>query len=283
MASGPASSRAWPTPATLPCPKMPHIPATDRCRTPSRSVYCTDRKRTSACATVSLMRPRPPRAAARRPARPVQRQPLVREPALPGAPHPRVRRVVADQPGARRAGPRHHVEVVHVVAGYGHARPVPAVGDQHGVAGAHFGEHVGRAAGGGVDPLVADGGRAAAQLVVVDLLQPGLVRPLLVVLVRRVGRPVAAGGEHFDGDEPVAGEDVRGGEVVHLAAGAARAAQFDRYGGGGPVARGQPPGAAGTRQREPAAARDCAAPRGCHAARTRSRRRRRRRPAGRAA
>ncbi|GAA5772921.1 hypothetical protein Aros01_09484 [Streptosporangium roseum] len=49
-----------------------------------------------------------------------------------------------------------------------------------------------------------------------------------VVLVRRVGRPVAAGGEHLDRDELVAVEGVRGAEVVDLAAGLAGAADLDR-------------------------------------------------------
>src|SRR3954451_17132781 len=46
-------SSAWPTPATLPCPKMPKQPGMSRCRTPSRSLYWLARKRTSAWATVS--------------------------------------------------------------------------------------------------------------------------------------------------------------------------------------------------------------------------------------
>src|SRR3954454_16936694 len=52
-----ASSRAWPTPATLPCPKIPKQPGISRCRTPSRSLYWLARKRTSAWETVSRIVP----------------------------------------------------------------------------------------------------------------------------------------------------------------------------------------------------------------------------------
>src|SRR3954454_8038830 len=51
--SSPCSSSACPTPATLPCPKMPKQPGIRRCCTPSRSLYWLARKRTSACETVS--------------------------------------------------------------------------------------------------------------------------------------------------------------------------------------------------------------------------------------
>ncbi len=48
-------SSAWPTPATLPWPKIPKQPAIRRCSVPSRSLYWLARKRMSACATVNLM------------------------------------------------------------------------------------------------------------------------------------------------------------------------------------------------------------------------------------
>src|SRR3954464_7149899 len=48
-----ASRSACPTPATLPCPKIPKHPGISRCCTPSRSLYWFARKRTSACETVS--------------------------------------------------------------------------------------------------------------------------------------------------------------------------------------------------------------------------------------
>ena len=47
-----ASSSAWPTPATLPWPKMPKHPAISRRSTPSRSLYWLARNRTRAWATV---------------------------------------------------------------------------------------------------------------------------------------------------------------------------------------------------------------------------------------
>ena len=55
-----------------------------------------------------------------------------------------------------------------------------------------------------------------------------LVVSVLVVLVRRVGRPVPAGREHLDGDELVAGEGPGRAEVVDLPAGLTGTAQFDR-------------------------------------------------------
>src|SRR3954471_12676933 len=48
-----ACSSACPTPATLPCPKIPKQPGISRCRTPSRSLYWWARNRTTACATVN--------------------------------------------------------------------------------------------------------------------------------------------------------------------------------------------------------------------------------------
>src|SRR4029450_717685 len=48
---------AWPTPATLPWPKMPKHPGIRRCSCPSRSLYWLARNRTTAWATVSRMVP----------------------------------------------------------------------------------------------------------------------------------------------------------------------------------------------------------------------------------
>src|SRR5579864_3651373 len=47
--------RAWPNPATLPCPKMPKHPPKKRCSAPSRSTCCAARNRRRACPTVSSM------------------------------------------------------------------------------------------------------------------------------------------------------------------------------------------------------------------------------------
>src|SRR5919198_390966 len=108
---------------------------------------------------------------------------------------------------------------------------------------------------GAVHPLVPHPGPAAAHLEVVDLLQRRLLRrPLLVVLVGRVGRPVAAGGEHLHGDQLVGLERLRGAEVVHLAAGLAGAAQLHLDALGGAVAGRQPPPRPGGGQGEAAAA-----------------------------
>src|SRR6185312_11197144 len=46
-------SRAWPSPATLPWPKMPRVAGTSRRRWPSATEYCRDRYVTTAWATVS--------------------------------------------------------------------------------------------------------------------------------------------------------------------------------------------------------------------------------------
>src|SRR5829696_623255 len=162
-------------PATLPCPKMPKQPAKSLWTVPSRSVRWAARKRTVAWATVSrtvsLMRHLPlgrraawPRSVrASRSLHLPEGQPRVDRLAGPGATHPGVRRVVADQPGPLGARPGHDVEVVEVVAGRGHRRAVPAARDEHRVAGANLGEHLGRA----VHPLVRRA--AAAYLVPVDL------------------------------------------------------------------------------------------------------------------
>ena len=167
-------------PATLPCPKIPNAPGIRRCSTPSRSLYWLARNRTSAWATVSLTA---------RLLRGRERQAGVDLLVLPGAADPGVRRVVADQPGPLVAGPGHDVEVVEVVAGGGHRRAVPAVRDEHGVAAAHLGADVDLAARArGVDALVAGAvvGRPRS-----SRSPPArLALALLVVLVRRVGRPV---------------------------------------------------------------------------------------------
>src|SRR5208282_3822215 len=130
-------------------------------------------------------------------------------------------------------------------------RTVPAVRDEHDVPGADLGQHVDGAAGSAVYPLVAD----SRGLEVVDLLELGLVVAYLVVLVRRVGRPVPARREHLDGDELVTLERLGRAEVIDLAAGLTRAAQFHRHRLGRAVAGRQPSGAPRARQGERAAGR----------------------------
>ena len=169
--------------------------------------------------------------------------------ACPGAADPCVGRVVAEPPGPDRLGARHDVEVVQGVAGPGDRRPVPAVRDQDHVARAHLGQHVDRAGGRAVDPLVGE----ALGLEVVDLLEFGLVLARLVVLVRRVGGPVPARGEHLDRDELVAVERPGRAEVVDLAAGLAGPAQFHRHVLGGTIPGFEPARAAGARDGERAA------------------------------
>ena len=76
---------------------------------------------------------------------------------------------------------------------------------------------MGRARG-PVDPLVSRtllAGRAFAHLEVVDLFEFGLVRVGLVVLVRRVRRPVAGRRQYLAGDQPVRVERRRHAKVDH--------------------------------------------------------------------
>src|SRR5215210_7654623 len=163
--SSSACSRAWPTPATLPCPKMPKQPSTSRCSTPSRSLYCWARNRTTAWATVrrTVLISGPPRHRERSErGRGASSSLLVllgkgqtgvdRE-LVPGAADPRVCWVVADQPAALSPGPGHDVEVVQVVSRRGHRGTVPAVRDEYDVAGADLGEHVDRPVGFAVHAL----------------------------------------------------------------------------------------------------------------------------------
>ena len=128
----------------------------------------------------------------------------------PRVAHPVVGRVVAERHRALLAGAGHHVEVVQRVARRGHARPVVAAGDHEHVAVGHgdvdldrlpFGRIVAprvRAVHG--EPLrrvVGAGGPPDAE--VVDLLVVRRALGAVVVLVRRVARPVAVGREHLDG------------------------------------------------------------------------------------
>ena len=211
-------------PATLPWPKMPKQPAKSFCRSPSRSLHWLARKRTTAWATVrrtvvaawvSLVIEH------------LQGEVGGRRLVGPGVADPAVGGVVADEPGPLGTRAGHDVEVVEVVAGRGHRRAVPAVRHEDDVAGAHLGEHVDRPLVGAVDPLVADRARARGlrragrrcDLEVVDLLELGLdARPLLVVLVRRVGAPVAGRGDDLAGDDRVGVEHAGDAEVADLAA-----------------------------------------------------------------
>ena len=120
-----ASSSACPTPATLPCPKMPKQPANSRCSTPSRSLRWAARKRTSAWATVSrtvVIEPSPGVNGSR--GSTAWAAQVSRTQAWAGSSQ-------ISQARSPRAG--HHVEVVQVVAGRRHRRPVPAVRHQHDV------------------------------------------------------------------------------------------------------------------------------------------------------
>ncbi len=130
---------------------------------------------------------------------------------------------------SRSPGSGHHVQVVQVIAGHRHRRPVPAVRDDHHVPAAHLGQNVGGALRRAVHPLVGQArpGRPVGHLEVVDLLQDRFARPLGVVLVRRERRPVPGRGEHLAGDQPVGLQDVRGAEVADPPRAGPGAAQLD--------------------------------------------------------
>ena len=99
-----------------------------------------------------------------------------------------------------------------------------AVGHDDDVAAAHLGAHVDVVAGRGVDALEREAlgvVLAGADLVVVDLLQDPLDLGVLVVLVGRVGGPVASGGQDLAGQQVGGLDVVAQGVVVDLARGGA--------------------------------------------------------------
>ena len=233
---------------------MPQQPAKNGVSTPSRSTYCASRKRTIAWATVSRVVIVPPCRGCRG-GRACRTAVAGRRLVGPGVADPAVRRVVADPPGPLVARAGHHVEVVEVVAGHGHRRAVPSVRDEHDVAAADLGQDVDLLAGVPVDALVGDtgSGRSGGDLEVVDLLELALVVARLVVLVRRVRRPVAARREDLARDDRVRVERVGRAEVVDLAARLPGAAQLDRHGVRRLVPERQATLAARRREGEPAA------------------------------
>src|SRR5215212_4576061 len=173
-------------PATLPWPKMPKQPAKSFCSSPSDSEYCAPRKFTSACATVS----RTFWAISRL----LPHQSRVDALGLPGLPHPSMIGVIGDLPGALNAGSCHHVEVVHVETRSRHTWPVPAVRDKHRIPIVHLRQHLDRLARRGRRPHEAEARltmRTGGDLEVVDLFQLRLGVRGLVVLVGRIGRPIA--------------------------------------------------------------------------------------------
>ena len=206
-------------------------PAISRCWTPSRSLYWTLRNRTSACATVSLILA--PRLRHRESRVHLLVGPAVADPGVIG--------VIHEVPLADAAG--HHVEVVEVVAGRGHRRAVIPARHVDPIAAADLRQQLHPV----VHALV--GEPAAGDLVVVDLLE-------LVVPVRGIRAPVAVRREHLDGDQLVALEGLDGGEVVHLAARVAGAAQLHRHVRGGAVAGGEAARGGRGGNREAALARD---------------------------
>jgi hypothetical protein len=112
--------------------------------------------------------------------------------------------IVDDLPGPFGTGTCHHVEVVHVVSGCGDRWSVIAVRNEHDVTAADLFEHLDRALRGAVHAVIAEASGiawAGGDLEVVDLLERRLDRRLLVVLVRRVARPVAARRDHLAGDQ----------------------------------------------------------------------------------
>ena len=136
--------------------------------------------------------------------------------AFPGATNPAVVGVVADEPVTDGAGASHDVEVVEVVTGSGHGRAMPAVGDENDITGAYLFTDVDGAVVRGIDPLVADGvccfcrgTGGGAGFEVVDFFEGGFPVLFFIVLVGRVRRPVAGGGDNFTDDDAVSFESCR--------------------------------------------------------------------------
>src|SRR5690606_6937120 len=129
-----------------------------------------------------------------------------------------------------------HVEVVHRVAGCGHARAVESPGDHVDVAvtddelvvEAELGR-VGDVGAVEPEPVGVDvGGAGAPDPEVVQLLVVDRALGRVVVLVRRVARPVPVGGEQLDAHQAVGVRPRLGaGEVGDLASGGAGAADLD--------------------------------------------------------
>src|SRR5919112_4493295 len=228
---------------------MPKQPAKSFCSTPSDSEYWTLRNLTIAWATVRLTVAAEGRGGVVPSADEATVSVMVSASLgrcgqagvdvllRPGAAHPGLVRMVGDLPGPLRRGAGHDVQVVHVVARRGHAGTVPAERDEDGIAVVDLLEDVDRVAGRGRGPHEAQpwlAVRAGCDLEVVDLLELGLRLRGLVVLVSRVGRPVAARGDHLAGDDRAGLERVRGGEVAHLTAGLAGPPQLDRHRRGRP-------------------------------------------------
>src|SRR5262249_36956194 len=142
-----------------------------------------------------------------------QGQPWVDVLVFPGATKPSMFGIVDDLPGAFDARAGHHVQVVHVVAGRRDGRTVVAMRYEDDVAAADFLEHLYRTLRCAVDAVIAEPTGiiwARGDLEVVDLLQRGLDGSVLVVLVRRVARPVAAGCDDLARDQRVGLENACG-------------------------------------------------------------------------
>jgi hypothetical protein len=104
---------------------------------------------------------------------------------------------------------------------------VVPVGDEHEVA-VSDGDRDVDAMAGAVEALDGEG-LGPSRAVVVDLFENDLVgRPVLVVLVGRVTRPVARRREHLD-DEKAMGREVGRQDVVDLPRGVSGAARLDRH------------------------------------------------------
>ena len=140
--------------------------------------------------------------------------------------HPGVGGVVARLHGAHRLIAGEDVEVVAGVA-LGDGKGVIALGDQQQIAIVDDVGGVGLAVR-GVEPLQPEAVRRV-DAVVVDLFQVGLARHVVhVVLVGRIGGPVAAGREDLHHQQAVGGER-RLDDVVDLARGVAGAANLDLH------------------------------------------------------
>src|SRR5699024_3454930 len=126
--------RAWPIPATLPCPKIPNMPAMVRSRCSPSTVHWWPKNSTSAWLTVIFFV-----AAMCLAFLLFIGQTGIKFLSVPGLAYPRMRWVIIDQPNTFWVGTSHDVEVVQVIAGGCHRGAVVAVWNQRDISGVDHG------------------------------------------------------------------------------------------------------------------------------------------------
>src|SRR5215207_6163636 len=157
---------------------------------------------------------------------------------LPSTAYPSLVRMIGDLPDSFGARSSHDVQVVHVEAGRGDTRAVPAVRHQYRVAIMDLFKHfdlMSRRRRRTHKPKARLAAGPGSDFEVVDLFQLRLGLTRLVVLVCRVGGPVASRSDHLAGDDLGGIQRSWSSEVPHLPAGLAGTAQLDGHLGGGQI------------------------------------------------